>query len=284
MINLRWYKLPELQKAAVSLRLQYETTQIGWLEFALAASRFCLRDASKAYWFLNVVEGRWQRFDGTTWCSAETVPERLEGLEALYYLLEIPEKLLTDEPDPFQAKSEWQPVEAYQTLVQFMREKYHSGSINSSHAEVVLSRLQLLDQNGSFCALGFRSDKWYAFRDDSWAITSTPPADDELVRWPGALDKLSEKATAAVIRFFLLGASWQPEPITDEWNPPDVLPDMQAPGLLCPVCSHRNPLGSHYCNQCGARLGCPNCGAENPAGSRFCNQCGQALAEQKGPA
>jgi class 3 adenylate cyclase len=49
--------------------------------------------------------------------------------------------------------------------------------------------------------------------------------------------------------------------------------------MRCPHCSHDNPTGVRFCNDCGGRLEtvCARCGHANPAASRFCNGCGQPI-------
>jgi ribosomal protein L40E len=53
----------------------------------------------------------------------------------------------------------------------------------------------------------------------------------------------------------------------------------------CPSCSHQNPEGVKFCQECGAKLGagaklfCGECGAENPRGTRFCGECGAKLPQ-----
>jgi class 3 adenylate cyclase/tetratricopeptide (TPR) repeat protein len=49
--------------------------------------------------------------------------------------------------------------------------------------------------------------------------------------------------------------------------------------MLCPSCQNDAPVGSKFCNGCGARLdaACPQCGRGNPPGSRFCTECGYGL-------
>lgn len=54
--------------------------------------------------------------------------------------------------------------------------------------------------------------------------------------------------------------------------------------LTCPGCGHRNPAGTKFCQECGAKLGtekliCPSCGMENSAGTKFCGGCGARLGE-----
>ncbi len=49
--------------------------------------------------------------------------------------------------------------------------------------------------------------------------------------------------------------------------------------LTCSHCRTESPVGSLFCNQCGALLdlSCSGCEATNPPGSHFCNQCGLPL-------
>jgi hypothetical protein len=55
--------------------------------------------------------------------------------------------------------------------------------------------------------------------------------------------------------------------------------------LTCPSCSHINPEGTKFCQECGTKLGapaktfCTSCGAENAAGTKFCGECGKRLGE-----
>jgi hypothetical protein len=48
----------------------------------------------------------------------------------------------------------------------------------------------------------------------------------------------------------------------------------------CPDCSHKNPEGVKFCQECGTPLAaagpkhCTACGAELAAGTRFCGECG----------
>ena len=50
----------------------------------------------------------------------------------------------------------------------------------------------------------------------------------------------------------------------------------------CPSCGNQNPEGTHFCQECGTKLGvvqaarvfCTSCGAELQFGARFCGGCG----------
>src|SRR5262245_23809673 len=49
---------------------------------------------------------------------------------------------------------------------------------------------------------------------------------------------------------------------------------------LCPVCEHRNPRGSRFCNECGSPLQlrfCPACHAAEDVMSLKCSSCGEKL-------
>src|SRR2546423_6383608 len=49
---------------------------------------------------------------------------------------------------------------------------------------------------------------------------------------------------------------------------------------LCPVCEHRNPRGSRFCNECGSPLQlrfCPACHAAEDVMSLECRSCGEKL-------
>src|SRR5882672_5172467 len=49
---------------------------------------------------------------------------------------------------------------------------------------------------------------------------------------------------------------------------------------ICPVCDHRNPRGSRFCNECGSPLQlrfCPACHAAEDVMSLGCGSCGGKL-------
>ncbi|MEP6657768.1 MAG: zinc ribbon domain-containing protein [Betaproteobacteria bacterium] len=50
--------------------------------------------------------------------------------------------------------------------------------------------------------------------------------------------------------------------------------------VVCPVCSHRNPTGAKYCNNCGSRVHlreCVQCEAINEPGVAHCYKCGAPM-------
>jgi hypothetical protein len=49
--------------------------------------------------------------------------------------------------------------------------------------------------------------------------------------------------------------------------------------MNCSACRHDNPLGSGFCEECGARLErtCPSCGSVCTPTAKFCRGCGAAL-------
>jgi membrane protease subunit (stomatin/prohibitin family) len=56
----------------------------------------------------------------------------------------------------------------------------------------------------------------------------------------------------------------------------------QAPATMaCSSCGAQIPLGSKFCNQCGAKVGeglfCSQCGSKVAPGSKFCSNCGAKL-------
>lgn len=51
---------------------------------------------------------------------------------------------------------------------------------------------------------------------------------------------------------------------------------------VCPICEHRNPSGSRFCNECGSPLHlrfCPTCGAADDVLATVCHACGALLPE-----
>ncbi len=61
------------------------------------------------------------------------------------------------------------------------------------------------------------------------------------------------------------------------------VPTEQAdPAAVCLYCSHRNPVGVRFCNECGTKIGesvrlCGNCGNEAKNGAKFCGNCGTKI-------
>ena len=50
--------------------------------------------------------------------------------------------------------------------------------------------------------------------------------------------------------------------------------------VVCPVCSHRNPMAAKYCNECGSRVHlreCAQCEAINEPGVAHCYKCGAPM-------
>jgi len=56
--------------------------------------------------------------------------------------------------------------------------------------------------------------------------------------------------------------------------------------MQCSNCSHENPEGARFCEDCGQPLAraCPNCGQPVSPNAKFCGNCGFHLAEAAGPA
>ncbi|MET0731998.1 MAG: zinc ribbon domain-containing protein, partial [Casimicrobiaceae bacterium] len=51
----------------------------------------------------------------------------------------------------------------------------------------------------------------------------------------------------------------------------------------CPFCTHSNPAGARFCNECGSPLHllpCEHCEAVNDALSRDCYRCGAPLRSE----
>jgi hypothetical protein len=304
---LRWYAIDALEQSALLLRQRWESGAAGWLEFALAASQFLLRDQSGAYWFLDVSTGEWHQHDQGGWrLPPNAAPGRLEGLQALAESGLLLAAAPGDFDDAFASQECWQPVEVLHILVERARQGYLAGAYSSRDIEALLGRLFLLDRQGRFWTLGFNSQQWQRFAEQGWVQVGHSPDPKQLVRLWGesgrcgqcgsqtggsrlcpacgaltlqGLDELDQPALLRVHRFLLLGASTLPEPVTAPWQPPQDYPPPAAGGARCAVCGASSLAGSRYCSRCGARLGCPNCGATNPPNSRFCSHCGQSLQD-----
>src|SRR5262249_25185308 len=52
--------------------------------------------------------------------------------------------------------------------------------------------------------------------------------------------------------------------------------------MRCPRCQAENDAGSHFCEDCGARLevACPSCGTPVTPGKKFCRSCGTVLTTE----
>lgn len=56
--------------------------------------------------------------------------------------------------------------------------------------------------------------------------------------------------------------------------------------IICPTCWKHNPIGTKFCQDCGAKLEqtqqpqpqkCPSCGADIADGLKFCGECGNKI-------
>ena len=62
-----------------------------------------------------------------------------------------------------------------------------------------------------------------------------------------------------------------------------VVDQIEAEMIYCPLCGTANRHGSKYCNECGDKFDlsmqveCPRCGALNPIADALCNECGEQL-------
>ncbi len=303
MTMLRWYDVEQLQAAARILKQRLEGGSSGWLEFAMAAKEYILRDERSAYWFLDPSTGRWYRYDQGGWQPAEISIDKLEGSQTLADSGVLSTVFLTGLEDPFAGKESWQPLEVMEILVRKAEQDYRTGRFSSTDVELLLGRLFLLDQQARFWTIGINSGQWYRYADQSWVLVGHSPDPMQLIRWLGGrvkceqcglevdnaylcpncgalmisgIDHLDPLSLQRVYRFLLLGAGTLPEPVSPPWEPPEDFSGLAA-GARCEVCRASSLPGSHFCGQCGARLGCLNCGAFNPVGSRFCSSCGMEL-------
>ena len=58
------------------------------------------------------------------------------------------------------------------------------------------------------------------------------------------------------------------------------------PPLSCPFCTHENPAGAKYCNDCGSPLHLVlcKCGAVNNVTDTHCHRCGTSVSDPRAPA
>jgi hypothetical protein len=58
------------------------------------------------------------------------------------------------------------------------------------------------------------------------------------------------------------------------------------PSLSCPFCTHENPAGAKYCNECGSPLHLVlcGCGAVNNLTDAHCHRCGASVSGPRAPA
>jgi hypothetical protein len=279
MSGLRWYEKQGISTAAGYLKQRLESDTTGWLDYAVEAGSYLFRDSDGIYRFLDVSTDRWYLSENGNWRQSTATPDNLEGLDALFRFINLPKPVTEDLPGAIDGQR--QPVEVLEFFQLAAKLRYRSGMSSSKEIEEMLSRLLLLDNEGFFWTIGFRSGDWYRFLDGKWKQSPVRPNLGRLMSAASWQNDLPEDAAVHVYQFLLSGASTLPEAVTTPWNPPEGFPGLKEPGETCSRCRAHNLPSSRFCSQCGARLGCPKCGEYNPPGSRFCSHCGHNLAVEK---
>lgn len=279
MTDTQWYMTTDIIQGGKDLKQRFSNGLSGWIDYATQASEFRFRDEQGTYWFHDALQGYWYRFEGQDWHRAQSAPDHLEGLATIANSLGMFSANSLEVSDPFAGQENMPAQSAYETLIAARRKDFAQGKLSSLEIEQMLARLLLLDKQGGFWTIGFRSNRWYCFQDGIWVVAQQSPQSSQLAVWQddSPLDQLSEQAMAGVITFMVYGVGTLPEAVSEPWIPPASFPNLAKPYHTCDLCGAENPYDSRYCNQCGARFGCPKCGSENPPGSRFCNQCGTEL-------
>jgi hypothetical protein len=308
MIDLRKYNPQDVIRAANSFQDSYQSGALSLVEVRLMLLDFMFRDAKGDYWFMDVNNASWHRHDNEKWFKETESPDSLLGTDTLFDILPpSSESEGTEFEEEFSGLGEGSSdaVEVMPSIVRTIKTAFDKGEISSIDAYQLLADQYVVDTQGRIWLVGYQSGKWYYFESEQWTQSSKPPSEESLVREEQApeacqvcnhalqgetvcpncgaeIDPVLAGATdevyASIFEFFTSGFGSLPEPITDEWDPPEGLPEaLIEPGVVCANCNHTNSPGSRFCNQCGSALGCPNCGKENPPSSKFCNQCGHQL-------
>jgi hypothetical protein len=308
MIDLRKYNPQDVILAANSFQASYQSGTLSLVEVRLMLLDFMFRDAKGDYWFMNVNNTNWHRHDNGKWAKESETPDALLGADSLFDILPLTsESEGTEFEEEFTGLGEGSlnAVEVMPSIVSTIKTAFDQGQISSLDAYELLADQYVVDKQGRIWLVGYQSSMWYYYDSEQWIQSPEPPSEDSLVREepePGVcgvcehvlqgetvcpncgteiaptLVGATDEVYASIFEFFTSGFGSLPESITDDWDPPEGMPEaLIEPGVVCANCNNTNSPGSRYCSQCGSALGCPNCGKENPPESKFCNECGHQL-------
>jgi len=244
-------------------------------------SEYILRDDQGIYWSLAPRSQQWYRHGPEGWTAAVSSPSTFEGPSPLAVWapkVEMVEGTVKTEVD---GKTAANAHEFMENMIADIYRSYERGLITSITASALVSEVFLMDKENHFWTVGFRSKDWYFFEAEKWHKAEDPPALDTLVDTQSAENP--EQNDQTIINFLVAMEGNPPEPIAENWEPPDLLPE---PVLQCPTCA-RVDVGLHsQCKFCNSEIPviarvsekttkfCTHCGHEQPRQMKFCVQCG----------
>jgi len=299
MTELRMYSTDTIFRAVKDLLDRYTDGFVHSLELASALDKFLFRDSQKKYWFMDIANKQWFRFEGETWQAAEPANGWLEGSQSVIEYAEIPETKVEELEDLFPEDTKFEATFVLDKIINSAFEAYKRGDLSTMDVETFIHRYYLADKGGRFWTMGVHSRSWYYFNDYEWVKEDGKPDEDNLIRFEPttkdcekcgeplkgeficskcghiaglSLVNGSNEADVNVVWFLIYGIGSLPEQVTGEWEPPHTfagLPELELlPGLMG---------GESNLDDGEAGIKCASCGAINPGDSRYCNQCGASL-------
>lgn len=257
----------------------------GLLEHYLEMFKF--RDGDGRYWAYAPGRREWGLPSGAERMPAGSPQGRLEGPDALTDL--SPQTAGADAAvEPVEGEREpgdQDPVSGFETRMDGIREAYQAGRINSAAAEQLSGQVFLVDQEAKFWTVGFRSGYWYQRGEGKWIFSRQKPSADSLLDMEA--QESNEEVEEAYLEFVMNEGEPLPEPVADEWSPPEGPAEAI---FLCPICAKVDLGTVEECRFCGTSFGtqktesaspgpkfCGHCGAPVSGKTRFCTQCGEEL-------
>jgi hypothetical protein len=297
MADLRKFSIANIEAMAQAIATELDdfTASIDQLERSLSSFKFRGPDS---HWTIAPRSRQWYRSTQAGWQRGTPYANLLlEGLElsnAWIVAARRNESLTPSQRTKPQASSATDFIVA---MVQETRQAYDRGEISSSSAETSLEGFYLLDRNGRFWIPGYQTGSWYYFESGRWNRALTPPPADSLLNLEptsaqtctncgaalGGEDKFCRQCgtavtftknefpdniSQAVVDFIQTGIDVLPEPVTEDWSPPNGFPELIR---QCPVCG-KSDVGNHtHCRVCRSPLPFPEAfqgavGLDNPPG------------------
>ena len=247
-MDLQYYPVKRIENSAADIHADILKKQLSWIEQAQILSGLKFRDSTGKYWFFDLYEQDWYYYEDTKWLLTSELPASLEGL--VNVLPGEPE--ISDGPgdlDDATVVVSRSPQQTLKDSIRKIKEEYQAGWLSSQDAEMIAMRHYLIDQQGLFWVVGLESGDWFWKNEESWERASAPPVEDELLKLIGSeqcsncdqsldggvicpncgqenlleLPDLSEDVYERILEF-LIEIDSIPEPIGDEWDPPESYP------------------------------------------------------------
>ena len=83
VIPLKRYSKVDVDRSAAALRRRIQDGLLSQLDLAQEMAAYVLRDEQGGYWFLDANSDQWYRFAQGDWQPAQNVPQTLEGMDGL---------------------------------------------------------------------------------------------------------------------------------------------------------------------------------------------------------